>query len=360
MYDKNFAFDDDKMTVEIGNREIIINSGKFLRAMNTIADSYSIEMPWLPGEDEEIDELTRPFGYEETRLFIGSKLQMNGIVYTTQHKLSAQQGNVKIIEGFTKTVDLIDSTVRRPYEANNIDIYERCDQQCTDFEIGVQLDDDVDIGGKFPRMSAEQDQKIFDHLRHYASLRGLLLSCNIDQELLITQAKINSKPVGTITEDFNNENIGDGIADNFMMKFDGRKRWKYYEAVTSSSRSGKTRVKKQSVDDTVPLDRYLTFRAESSLPGAGNNAAIYRRNKAFADSLTFDFPVNSWYDPDDDLWQPNTSISIISPTLGIENPFTFLIQKVEFMFDAGGTTAILGLVPPFAYSLRQSIINPWG
>jgi prophage tail gpP-like protein len=215
------------------------------------------------------------------------------------------------------------------------------------------------------RVNAEQNEKVFPHLVGLASQRGALLSCTKKGELFITAAKINSAPVGTVIEDVEfyvraSQNSGDGISNNYGAEFNGRNRFQYYEAITSSSRRNKTRVKKQSVDSSVPRARYLTFLSEQSLPGEGDNAALWRRNKAFADALSFRFPVNTWYAPNKKIWEPNTVVAIISPTVGLENALTFLIKKVEFSHIKSGNTAELDLTPTFAYTLNQNIVNPWG
>jgi hypothetical protein len=38
----------DTMTLRIGGREIVIESGKLLRSMDTCADAFTAVMPWNP------------------------------------------------------------------------------------------------------------------------------------------------------------------------------------------------------------------------------------------------------------------------------------------------------------------------
>ena len=61
----------DELTLVIGNREIIIESGKLLKAMNTGADGFNCVMPWQPGLDDEIDEITREGSFSEAKIYIG-------------------------------------------------------------------------------------------------------------------------------------------------------------------------------------------------------------------------------------------------------------------------------------------------
>jgi len=408
---------DNDFKIIIDGREIVVESATLLKTMDTGADAATAVMPWQPGLDADLDYITRPYSYSNVEIFIGVKLQMLGRLYNTEHKTD-ESGTTKELEIFSKTADIIDSTVIPPYEANNIGLFERCKQQCSEFGIEVIIDDDIQLfkkrsfairrmmserekrdyiskqlanfkgtipvepikqeylsaqdslqkkiaGGyrvtvgrktiyeevRFPRVSAEQTDTIFAHLAKLASLRGYLLSCTAYGDLLITKAKTDSKPVGTIIE-------GDSLTSVYSAKFNGRNRFSMYRAIATSSRKNKTAKTGVAQDTVVPLARYLTFRAGASIPGQAGNAADWKKNKIAADSMPTNFPVNDIYAPNGELWKPNTTVDVISQTLSIKKGFTFLITRVKFNYVSSGITADLEIKPPSVYT-KGDIKEPW-
>lgn len=408
---------DDSFQIIIEGREIVVESAKFLLTMNTGADALTAVMPWQPGLDPDLDDITSPYGYQEAEIYIGGTLQMIGRLYNVEHTTNGE-GTTKELEVFSKTADIIDSTVIPPFEANRIGLLERCKQQCEDFGIEVKTTPDVKLlkprtvpirrlmtarerrsyeksvlsqfkttfpvepikqaylssgelpknkiaGGykitvgrktiyeeiKFARVSAEQTETIFFHLSKLAALRGYLLSCTRESDLLITKANVDGNPVGTIEE-------GEPLTDSYNARFDGRNRFSMYRAIASSSRSKQAAKTGTAEDRVVSVARYLTFRAGSNLPGQAGNAAEWRKNKVAADSMPTSFPVNSIYAPNGKLWEPNTLVTVVSPTLGIKKGFTFLITQVEFDYTSAGITANLQLKPPSVYR-TGAIIEPW-
>ncbi|KPK95637.1 hypothetical protein AMJ80_04495 [bacterium SM23_31] len=339
----------DELTLVIENREIIISSGKLLRTMDTGADAFTCVMPWQPGLDSEIDSITAPKSYSEARIYIGGYLQMTGILYYVKSRMGID-GISRELKIYTKIADMIDSVWRPPYEQNNIDIYDLCVNQANNFDITVALDNGVSKGGKFSRITVEQTEKCFVSLAKFAAQRGLLLSCTEYGQLLIVKPNVDSQPVGTLQ-------VENPYAENYEFEFDGRKRFYQYEVILSSSQSNRTKVKHQAIDSSIPLTRFLTTSANESLPGEGLNAAEWKRNKTAAEALQISFPVNSWYAANNELFQPNTTITIDNPVIS-ENGFTFLISQVEFNYEVNGTTSILQLKPPSMYQIGD-IEEPW-
>jgi len=131
-----------------------------------------------------------------------------------------------------------------------------------------------------------------------------------------------------------------------------------YRALASSSRSRRAGSAGVVRDPVVTAPRVLTFKADDNLPGEAPNAAVWRKNKSAADSMNISFPVTSWYAPNGKLWEPNTTVTVISPTIGLKGGFTFLITQVEYNFSASGANATLQLKPPTTYTTGE-VIEPW-
>jgi prophage tail gpP-like protein len=389
----------DDFTLFVNRRELVINSGKLIKTMDTGADAATAEIAWEPGFDDEIDAATAPYSFAESAVYLGGFLQSEQILYNVTPKLTAS-GRIKDLEFFSKTADIIDSTVLPPYEMNNVRLTDRARQQCTPFGINVIVGEDaakalnetrrvvssVGYGRQFPigfrliqdfssfvpinlqrqrqvsryvtdekkfsRVSAEPTDTIFDHLVKLASERGLLLSCTKYGDLLITKANVNAASVGTIEEEVS------PLASEYIATFKGRDRWNTYRSIASSSSKRRTAGASLARDMAVKAPRLLAFQADDNIPGEASSAAEWRKNKSAADAMTVNFPVSSWYAPNKKLWDVNTAVTVVSKTLGIKNGFTFLITQVEFIFDNGGSRAVLQLKPPTVYS-TGAITEPW-
>ena len=391
--------DRDTLTVIIDNREIIVESASFIRTMDTGADACSVIMPWEIGLDPDIDRITRPYSYSPAKIKIGDEVVSEMILYDVTQRTNSS-GTVRELEFFSKTADIIDSTVIAPYEMNNVKLTDRCKQQCNPYGINVLIGDDTlqsisetrkviyDTGKtrefvigatfsrtldlkpitqkfpikksklvtdekKFPRVKAEPTETIWNHLSKLAAQRGLLLSCTPQGDLLITTANVNGKPVGTIEEEIS------PLASEFQAKFSGRDRFAMYRAIVKSSSSSRPAGIQTAKDSVVKAPRLLTFNADDNIPGEAKSAAEWRKNKSAADAMSISFPVNGWYAPDGSLWKPNTTVTIISDTIGTgKKGFTFLITRVELKYSSGGNSAVLELKPPTFYKSGE-MTEPW-
>lgn len=342
--------DIDELTLVIANKEIIIESGKLLKTMDTGCDAFTCVMPWEPGLDPKLDEITAPYSYSQAMIYIAGELQMTGILYNVNQRQS-NNGTIKELEIYSQISDMIDSNWQPPFEENNIDIEQICKNQASQFGIDVVLDTGVEKGGKFSRVSVNQTDKCFDQLAKLAAQRGLLLSCTKYGELLIVKPNVNGQPIGTLFSE-------NPYTEIYEAKYTGRNRFYKYSALTSSASTTRTQSKKIALDTAIPVTRFLTFKADESLPGEGLNAAEYRRNKTAAESMDISWPVNTWYAPNGSLWQPNTQITIKNPVIS-ENGFTFLINQVEFDYTVKGTTVMLGLKPPLMYQIGDIEEPEW-
>lgn len=338
----------DDFALVIEGREIPVESGRVVKTIDTGADAWTAKIAWEPGADKALDRLTSPYGYRVARVYLGGRLQVDGLLYDVTHS-RGKDGSFKTLHGFSYTADIIDSTVEPPYEANNVTILQRAKQLTAKFGIDVEVDDGVDIGPVFSRITSEQGEKIFEGLAKLASSRGQLLSTTRHGGLLITRSKTDAKPVGSIIE-------GRPLAQNFEISFKGRDRYATYKATAASSGKSKTAGSAVATDTVVTRPRTLSFTA-NDIPGTTRNAAEWKRNKILADSLAIPFPVSSWYAPDGNLWSVNTTLNVTSPTIGVSE-FLFLIKQVEFIFEKSGVSAVVSLVPPAVYT-TEKIEEPW-
>ena len=339
--------DKNQLTIIIGDREIRYESARAARTMDTCADACNFKIPWTPGKDKKLDNLLKPFTYPDAQVFIGNELIISGALYGISPDVSTS-GTIITGEIYSYTVDLIDSTMPKPYEANNITLKERANQLIKNF--GIKSVFDFEDSAKFERVTADRTDTVFNHLSSLAAQRGFLISSTPSGDLLFTKAKTNQKPVGTIES-------GKQGAFSWGANFDGRKKFNSITAIGESP--GNPSRQSTVIDSNVPKSRFMAFAADETTDGNIETAAAWKKSKINAESLTIPFPVAGWYAPDKTLYKENTLITIKSPEIFCPDGFTFLISQVEYVSEESGQTSTLQLLPPSVYNNDIDIIFPW-
>jgi len=351
--------DKNEITVIIDREEVRTESTRILITIDTAADGWTAVTRFDPFDEAKAKKFI-PYTLPPAQVYLGGKLVNSGILYLVGPR-SSTDGRRISLGGWSPTADIIDSTInmevwnRFPnakFERNNVTLADRAKELLEPFEIQV-IDEANDLE-PFDRVAATPDEKIFDHLAKLATQRGILISCTAQGELRLTRANTTGKPIGTIEET-------DPPQTEMEATFDGRKRFSTYRAIGQSpavSPAGDNyQVYKTATaqDPGVSRTRFLAFTADNAAVGNIQKAADWKRNRVLADAYTIPFPVSSWYAPNDELWTPNTLITVKSPTLFLPNGFDFLIRAV--VFDEK-PSAILYLIPPQVYSQDQ-IVDPW-
>jgi prophage tail gpP-like protein len=336
--------DKDEFTLVISDTEIKTESANIKRTIDTASDGWSAVSYW-DFNLKSISDIIKPYNYAKAAVYLGGRMIVNGFLYVVSPQLTPD-GNRLILKGFSKTVDIVDSTLKPPYELNNITLDTRVKDLVTPLGIGVKID--APMGDKFNRVTAEPTETIFEHCAKLASQRSVLISSTRTGDLILWQAK-KSKPVGSIQESA-------PPRTEMLAEFDGRQRFNSYKAIGQTPKNNK--ITAVSKDNNVPKSRFLTFQANESTKGTIQGVADWRRSKQLADALTIPFPVDSWYAPDGNLWEVNTIVTAVIPSLWIDYGFDFLIKSVEYISSADGTPAILELVPPQVYA-GEDLVEPW-
>ena len=345
--------DRDSFDFIIDTANIRVESMKLLRTMDTVADAVNVTFPWTPGADRNLDRVTRILGYYQCKAYLGGQKMFAGYVYDVTQSYS-NSGRKKDLGCFSPTVNYIDSNVRPPYSRANITLVERCKEFVSPANIDVVTNlTEAELGGAFPSITATESDTVFAHLLKLAKQCGVLLSSTVDGDLEIVKANTTGNPVANITEPADiNQGLGITVS--------GRSLFSYYEVSgqnqnTSAFRNGVVR------DPQITAFRDHVFQANDSSEGNIIGAAAWKRSKLYAESLSFDIPVTTWYDDNGNLWAPNTLVTVVSETMSLPDGFTFLIKQVEFSLDSNGAVATLSVVPPQVYSGEAVPLPPgWG
>ncbi len=335
------------LTIIVNNIAINPLSARILRTMDTVSDGWTASIEWvIPEENKALYDALLPYKYPNAAVYIGNDLIINGYISDPTTSIT-DTGRIKNLKGFSFTIDLVDSTLKPPYEFNNITLEQHAQNLIS--YLGINVFFETSSNEPFDRITASPEDTIFSHLAKYAFQRGLLLSSTPSGDLLFTKSKIGAS-VGTISE------AQQPLAVGFEASFDGRKRFNTYRAIGQSP--GANAKPAIALDNKVPKSRYKTITVNDTTKGDIKKVADWKRSKAIVDALTIPFTVSDWYAPNGELWKENTLVTVISETIHVPQGFTFLIKSVEYIFEAGGQSAVLNLIPPQAYT-GEEIIEDW-
>ena len=337
--------DPNAMFLIINGREIQPVSGRIIRTLDTVANGFSAVIPWIPGEDSDMDEAIAPYAYSLVTVWLGTEKVMDGVLYNTTTANS--DGITATLNGWTGTADLVDSKLKPPYEFNKITLNDLILRLIRPFGFTVIFD--TDTGGEFDRVTAEQGDTVESFLVRLAKQRGVLLTVNTDGDLVVTRANVKGAPVASLEEGVTTGVFGWGSV------FDGRKRFFVYRAM---GRGPSGSIESKITDPSIPRARFQTVRADDATSGGVEAAARWARNSALADALTFDLTVQDWRTPAGNFWVEGDIVTVISASMFIPSGFNFLLKRVEYKMDEKGRSTVLSFVPPTVYTDGE-IVEPW-
>lgn len=338
----------DGVELKIEDRILPVSSARVIRTMDTIADMWTATIAWEPGIDKRLDELTKAYAMPKASISLDGELMVSGILYDVE-QISDKNGRSKNLGGYSFTIDLVDShPIKPPYEhKGGIKLEKRCENLLTPLGMGVELAPGLDTGGAFKDVKIKPTETIHKHLKGLSDQRSILLSSTPEGNLLLLRADLTSPSVGTLEE-------GKSLIADLSAKFQGRKRFSVYRALSKGSRWG---VEKVGIakDDEVSRVRCHTFIVDDAIKGEMNDIAAWRKNKKAAKSEIIKLPVTSWNAPNGKKWKANTRVTIKSITFDQPDGFNYLIKQVEYTFDNSGKNAILSLIDPKFYS-KQLVV----
>lgn len=346
----------DDFTVVVGGREIPCVDGVAFRAIDTCADGFTALIPWNPTRETErakdLKELLKPYSYPDCECYLGGELMATGRIYTMIASIG-ERGVSLELQGWGYTADLVDSTVRPPYEAKKITLEQRALDLIEGF--AIPLDFQLTSDDQFDRVTIQPTETIFSHLLSLAQERKALVTSNAQGGLVITRANVSGGSVFTLEE-------GRRPFASAEITFDGRARYNTYEAISMAPRkkgANKTAPSAIAKDNLIPATRKIRFSAGDVRSGNVQDAANWERSRRLADALSIRLPVDGWQIPGTpDLWKENTIVTLQSTSLFVPDGFEFLIRSVEYGFSSRGAVATLDLVPPQVYTGGQ-ILEPW-
>ena len=335
----------DELSIIVDGLDITPTDTKIVLTMDTTSDAWTASIPWTPGENEDLDKRVIFYAKPLTRIYIGGKLVITGPL-TDSESVVSDDGTVKNLGGYSRTVDMLDSNMKPPLEENNVTLKQRA-QKLVQVH-GIKAVFNADTGGPFDRVTIGDIEKIATHLNGLAKERAVLMSSTADGNLLFHEADTKSPPLATLQE-------GQPPVGNFRLGAKSRERFNSYRVLLTTPLDNFESI---AIDKSVPGSRHKVLRIQGAIEGEAAVAARWARNLAWIKALTFKLPVEGWLDPNGNVWTPNTKYTFVSPSAHLADGFDFLVRAVEFNETPDGKSAILNLIPPQLYS-KEEVVEPW-
>jgi len=216
---------------------------------------------------------------------------------------------------------------------------------------GIGLVVETDVGEAFPSFNVQEGETVFECLERGARMRAVLLVSDTSGNLVITRAGAALIPV-TLEEGVN------------ILAGRGTFSWKdrYSRIVvkgqahaTDDFYSTQAAGPSSAVTDAA-IDRYRPLVVLAEEHGSGNtlaNRATWERNVRAGRGNRGAITVQGWRRPDGLLWQPNTLVSVKSPSLYLDAPM--LIVGCTWRLDEQGTRTDLTIARREAFELQTGI-----
>ena len=265
------------------------------------------------------------------------------------------QGHSTGVAGRDKAADLVDcSAAHGSGQWSGRTILQIARDLCRPF--GITPKKDVDEGKAFSEFAIEEGESVFDCLRRAALMRGLLLISDGRGGIVFTRA--GKSGAASPLE------LGRNI-EQAAVQLSWKDRFSAYTVKGQGSGAGTPddsaapALQAKAKDEGITRHRPLIVLAEEAASIQDvRTRADHERSVRLARGLRYTATVGSWFDSDGNLWEPNTLVPVKDERARLDG--RLLLVSVALQLDEGGSSAVLELVAPEAYSLLPAAAKGQG
>jgi prophage tail gpP-like protein len=325
-------------------------------------DNFSTVKFTAPFESDRADfrETFRPFTYKSVQVLISSLgvegrdfVLFNGTMMGVHPQVDAGSSTVEVtacaLPGVLANCSMPASAV--PFEFKGLNLREIAKACADPFGLAVRFAEDA--GTPFDKAKLEEEQKVFAFLTDLAKQRNLVISNTPDGELLFWRSVGTGAPVAQFSE-------GVQPLTAVSSSYDSEE---YFSEITGfgAAKRGKGGNKYTLPNPHLPgVVRPMSFKIEDCDAGDVPAAVRAKLGRMFAGMAAYSVDgLPTWRTPSDDLFEPNTTILITSPSAMIYTQTEFLIRAVTYKQTAEAETCSLELVLPGAFSGEVPEVLPW-
>jgi prophage tail gpP-like protein len=286
-------------------------------------------------------------------VLVGGEVVITGYVDTVETDLTDSRASLRV-EGRDKTGDLVDcSAVHKAGQWRNTSLLQIATDIAAPFGIPVRLQ--TDAGELFRRFALDDGERAFDAIERAARLRGVLVTSNTLGELVITRA--GTQDAGVVLQEGLN-----------IRAISATHSWRERHSVITlktqvpgdDDENGPqaAHLKATAADTAVNRYRPLVVLAEHGTSSKGlADRARWETQVRLGRGQRGRCTVVGWRTQGDGftgpLWQPNTRITIDSPTMNLNAQL--LVVGCAYSLSDAGTLTDLSFARPEAFELLPGV-----
>jgi prophage tail gpP-like protein len=343
-------------------------------------DSYAtcdVKAPYEP-DRKEFRAAFKPFSYPDFDVTRGGKPLFTGTLVSVDPEIDAKKRAVSG-SGYAKPGVLVDCTLPQGIEREfrkmtlrdialkvterfGIDVEFRGDPGAAFTAGGLELaaapsprlETQIisDSGAKFTKQKIEVTQKVHDFLESLAQQRNFVMSSTARGALLfwkstkggapVARFKSGERPIVSVKPIFRNQS--------------------YFSEITGYSTSRrKKRTKHTEINPWLPSSRFRPTAKIFNDVEAGDipEATRAELGRMFGEAASWEIELPTHEDPQGNLWEPNTTLTLEAPDAMIYRETELVIRSVFLRQKAAEQSAKLVLVLPGAFSGEVPKVLPW-
>lgn len=320
------------------------------RSVDKFAEA-SFEAPFDP-ERKRFRDTFRPFAYRPMNVLVDSATFFTGTMIGIDPKRD-QSSNVVSASGYSLPTVLQDCNAPEsayPLELNELKLGEIARTLLDPFRLTVELQGSD--GAPFRRVALDPDKTVFSLLADLAKQRGLIIGDNGSGAVVFKQSAKAGVPVARFVE-------GEPPLTSVTPRFAPQA---YFSEITGIAKARAGREGSQYTVINGRLGDRLrphTFKVDDTDDADLPAAVFAKMGRMFGNMLEVEIGVPTWRDPQGQLFEPDTTVTLLAPGSMIYEETDFLVRDVTYAQDTQETNATLTLALPGAFSGEIPDKLPW-
>lgn len=319
-----------------------------LDAFSTAEFSAPFE-PDAPGFRETFE----PFSFKPVEITVGGVLAFRGTMVGITPRVDAGSRTIDVSAYGVPGVlnDCTPPASAYPIEFNNQRLPDIAQALASPFGVQVVYQS-ATSGAAFERVAVDPGGTIAAFLGDLARQRGLVMSDTPDGALILQQSVEPGQPVARLA-------VGASPVISVTPSFSPQQYFSHItglEMVVVGFIGSQYTVKNPHLTGAL---RPMTFRSPDVEGGDIQQAVAAKAGRMYGNMAAYSVVVDTWRDPQGDLWAPNTTLTLEAPDAMVYSPYEFVVRSVQFARGGKSETAVLDLVLPGSFSGRTPEVLPW-
>lgn len=343
-----------------GENEVSISiSGERFRFWTDVSITQSIDsMPVIDfgapfqQEDPAARGAFRPFSYQPVDVNVGGQQAFSGTMVAVDPVAGVDSSTV-VVSAYSLPGVLNDCTAPAsayPLEFNGQTLQGIAGTLAGLFGVAAAFPDGA--GPVFERVALDPGKKVLPFLSDLAKQRDLVITADAAGSLVFWKATQTGSPVAQLAQ-----GISPVVSVESMFNPQ-----QYYSHITGLEfiipgfKGSQFTARNPLLEGVV---RPLTFAPTDTEEGAVKDAVNAKLGRMFGNMVAYSVGVATWRDPQGELWQPNTTVTLVAPGAMVYQEYEFLIKSVQLISDSKSDSAVLTLVLPGAFGGPLPEALPW-